>query len=111
MTRGPEAPAPSTTGFSTVCGVTVGGRDYRYRCTVEGVAAGKTGDTVLHFPDNTVTITWLAAGRATARFEGMVPQDIAVSTVNGVTRFTFEDKLYFYASDRATAAAQLKTLR
>jgi hypothetical protein len=34
-----------------------------------------------------------------------------VSTVDGVTRFTFEDKVYFYASDRATAAAQLKTLR
>jgi heat shock protein HslJ len=111
VARGPEAPAPSATGFSTVCGVTVGGRDHRYRCTVEGVATGQPGDTVLHFPDNTVTITWLAGGRATARFEGMVPKPITVSTVSGVTTFPFEDKTYFYASDRATAAAQLKTRR
>jgi hypothetical protein len=108
---GPEPPAPSATGFSTVCGVTVGGRDFRYRCTVEGVAPGQTGDTVLHFPDNTVTLTWLPGGRATATFEGMVPKAVAVSTVKGVTTFPFEDRVYFYASDRATAAAQLKTLR
>jgi hypothetical protein len=109
--RGREAPTPSPTGFSTVCGVKIEGREYRYRCTVEGVAAGQAGDTVLHFPDNTVTITWLAGGRATATFEGMVPKDVAVSTVDGVTTFAFEGKVYFYASDRATAAAQLKTLR
>jgi hypothetical protein len=40
---GPSAPAPSKTGFSTVCGVTVGGQEYRYKCTVEGVAVGKGG--------------------------------------------------------------------
>jgi hypothetical protein len=108
---GPTAPAPSATGFSTVCGVKVGGREYRYRCTVEGAAAGPTGTAVLHFPDNTVTITWLAGGRATATFAGMVPKNISVSTVGGVTTFRFEDKVYFYASDRATAAAQLDALR
>jgi len=109
--REPVAPPPSPTGFSTVCGVTVGGRDYRYRCTVEGVAAGQPGSTILHFPDNTVTITWLTGGGATATFAGMVPRNIAVSTSDGVTRFPFDDKTYFYGSDRATAAAQLKTLR
>ena len=48
---------------------------YRYRCTVEGVAAGGSGSTVLHFPDNTVTIGWLGGGNATARFAGNGPED------------------------------------
>jgi heat shock protein HslJ len=108
---GPSAPAPSKTGFSTVCGVTVGGQEYRYKCTVEGAAAGTSGQTVLHFPDNTVTLRWLRGGKATATFEGMVPKDVAFSTANGVTRFPYEDKVYFFASDRAVAADQLKTLR
>ena len=108
---GPEAPAPSKTGFSTVCGVTVGGKEYRYKCTVEGVAPGASGTTVLHFPDNDVTFTWSGGGKATATFAGMNPQAITFSTADGVTRFTFEDKVYFFASDRNVAAAQLKTLR
>lgn len=106
----PAAPPPSAAGFSTVCGVTVDGRDYRYRCTVEGAAPGRTGQTTLHFPDNSVTLTWKAAGAATATFAGMAPRAITVSTDGGVTRFPFDDKVYFYASDRATAAAQLKAL-
>ncbi len=108
---GPAAPAPSETGFATVCGVTAQGQEYRYRCTVEGAAPGVSGTTDLHFPDNAVTITWLADGKATATFLGMVPQPITVTTADGVTRFPFEDKVYFYASDPAVAAAQLKTLR
>jgi heat shock protein HslJ len=108
---GPSAPPPSESGFSTVCGVTVGGQEYRYTCTVEGVAAGTSGETVLHFPDNTVTLQWLGGGTATATFSGMVPKDITFSTADGATRFTFEGKVYFFASDRSVAAAQLKTLR
>jgi hypothetical protein len=101
---------PTGTGFSTVCGVTAGGRDYRFRCTVEGVAPGRTGQTTLHFPDNSVTLAWKAADAATATFAGMVPRAVTVSTVGGVTRFPFDDKVYFYASDRATADTQLKAL-
>jgi hypothetical protein len=41
----------------------------------------------------------------------MVPKDITFSTAEGVTRFPFEDKVYFFASDRAKAAAELMTLR
>ena len=108
---GTSAPAPSKTGFSTVCGLTVGGQEYRYKCTVEGVAAGAPGETVLHYPDNTVTLRWLGGGKATATFAGMVPKDITFSTADGVTRFPFEDKVYFFASDRSVAAAQLRTLR
>jgi len=108
---GPSAPPPSETGFSTVCGVSVGGQDYRYRCTVEGVAPGESGTTVLYLPDNTVTIDWLGGGKATATFAGMVPLGITATTTEGVTRFPFEDKVYFYASDPAGAAAQLASLR
>jgi heat shock protein HslJ len=109
--RGPSAPAPSQTGFPTVCGVSVSGKEYRYRCTVEGAAPGASGKTVLHFPDNAVTIAWLGSGKATATFAGMNPQGITVSTSGGVTTFAFENKVYFYASDRSVAAAQLKALR
>jgi hypothetical protein len=48
----PKAPAPSATGFHTVCGVTVDGKPYRYKCTVEGAGPGGPGETTLHFPDN-----------------------------------------------------------
>jgi hypothetical protein len=70
-----------------------------------------TAETVLHFPDNTVTLRWLAGDKATATFAGTVPKAITFTTVDGVTRFRLDDKLYFLASDRAAAAAQLRTLR
>jgi len=107
---GLAAPAPSKTGFATVCGVTVNGKEYRYRCTVEGAAPGAAGTTVLHFPDNTVTLAWLGGNKATATFAGMVPKAITFSSAAGSTRFSFEDKVYFFVSDRAAAAAALKTL-
>jgi heat shock protein HslJ len=109
--RGPKAPAPSKTGFATVCGVTVAGKDYRYRCTVEGVDPGASGQTVLHFPDNTVTLTWRGATNAMATFEGMVPMAVTVATAGGATKFVFEDKVYFWVSDRRAAAEQIKTLK
>jgi hypothetical protein len=107
----PAAPAPTAAGFSTVCGVSVDGKEYRYKCTVEGAAPGASGKTTLHFPDNSVTLEWHGSGKASATFEGMNPQDVSVTTAEGVTRFTFEDKPYFYVSDRAAAAAALKTLQ
>ena len=108
--KGPEAPAPSASGFSTVCGVTVDGKEYRYRCTVEGVEPGASGQTTLHFPDNAVTLEWRGEGRAAATFEGMNPRDVGVTTADGVTRFEFDGKPYFYVSDREAAAAALKEL-
>jgi heat shock protein HslJ len=107
----PKAPEPSKAGFATVCGVTVAGKDYRYKCTLEGVDPGASGQTVLHFPDNVVTLTWRSATSATATFEGMVPMAVTVSTTGGVTKFVFEDKVYFWVTDRRAAAEQLKTLK
>ncbi|MEZ5285378.1 MAG: hypothetical protein R2712_11350 [Vicinamibacterales bacterium] len=101
---GLEAPAPSATGYATVCGVTVEGKEYRYRCTVEGDAPGSTGTTALHFPDNDVTIAWHGGGKATATFAGMVPMDITIATEDGVTRFPFEDKVLLRPTARRAAA-------
>jgi hypothetical protein len=107
---GPAAPDPSATGFATVCGVSVDGQEYRYRCTVEGVDPGASGQTKLLFPDNAVTREWRGEGRAAATFEGMNPRDVTVTTAESVTRFMFDGKPYFYVSDREAAAAALKEL-
>jgi hypothetical protein len=107
----PKAPAPSATGFSTVCGVTVDGKPYRYKCTVEGAAPGGPGETTLHFPDNTVTLKWLGAKKASATFAGMNPQDVDVTTTEGTTQFLFEGKPYFWVSDRRAAELELQALR
>jgi len=106
----PTAPAPSKTGFATVCGVTQDAKKYRFRCTVEGVTTGAPGETVLHFPDNTVKLKWLGADKASATFEGMYPQDVSYTTTEGITRFTFEDRPYFYVSDRNLATQEIKKL-
>ncbi len=108
--KGPAAPLPSTSGFSTVCGVSVDGQEYRYRCTVEGADPGASGQTKLLFPDNAVTLEWRGEGRAAVSFEGMNPRDMTVTTAGGVTRFTFDEKPYFYVSDREAAADALKKL-
>ena len=94
-----------------MCGVTVAGKDYRYRCTVEGVDPGASGQTALHFPDNVVTLTWRSATSATATFEGMVPIAVTVSTTGGITKFAFEDRVYFWVSDRRAAADEVKALK
>ena len=107
----PAAPAPTATGFATVCGVTADNKPYRYKCTVEGAAPGGPGSTILHFPDNKVTLTWQGASRASALFEGMVPKDVTVTTTEGMTSFTFDGKPYFYVSDRAKAPLELKSLK
>ena len=107
----PKAPAPTATGFHTVCGVTVDGKPYRYKCTVEGAGPGGPGETTLHFPDNTVTLKWLAANKASATFAGMHPQDVDVTTAEGTTQFLFEGKPYFWVSDRRAAELELQALR
>jgi hypothetical protein len=107
----PKAPAPTATGFHTVCGVTVDGKPYRYKCTVEGGGPGGPGETTLHFPDNTVTLKWLGANRASATFAGMEPSDVDVTTTEGMTQFIFEGKPYFWVSDRRAAELELQSLR
>ena len=66
---------------------------------------------MLHFPDNLVTLAWRSATSAMATFEGMVPMAVTVSTTGGITKFAFEDKVYFWVSDRRAAAEQVKALK
>lgn len=110
-TNRPATPEPSLPGFATVCGVVQGGKANRFRCTVEGVAPGTVGGTtILHLPENTVTLAWRAANRASVTFAGRNTQDVAVTTAAGRTTFMYDAKPYFWISDGAVAAAELKTL-
>ena len=62
-----SAPAPgggSGGRFATVCGATVEGKLYRYKCTVEGAAPGGPGKTVVRYPDQNITLNWRGPMRA-----------------------------------------------
>ena len=98
-----SAPAPgggSGGRFATVCGATVEGKLYRYKCTVEGAAPGGPGKTVVRYPDQNITLNWRGPRRASVIFEGMKPQSVRPSTSEGTTQFISEGKTYFYVSDR-----------
>jgi hypothetical protein len=106
-----SAPTPGPSGFATVCGVTVEGRPYRYRCTVEGAAPGGRGRTVLRYPDQTITLNWRDGRRVNVTFEGMKPQPLTYNTAEGATQFMFEGKTYFYISDRDMARMEVGNFR
>ena len=44
-------------------------------------------------------------------FEGMKPQQTTYNTSEGSTQFVFEDKTYFYISDRHAAKMEVRDLR
>ena len=106
-----SAPAPAPGGFATVCGVTVEGKLYRYKCTVEGAAPGGPGKTVVRYPDQNITLNWRGPRRASVIFEGMKPQSVRPSTSEGTTQFVFEDKTYFYVSDPGAARMEVRNFR
>ncbi|MDG4594853.1 MAG: hypothetical protein P9F75_04040 [Candidatus Contendobacter sp.] len=106
-----SAPVPGRGGFATVCGVIVDGKTYRYQCTVEGAAPGGPGKTVLHYPDQKITLTWRGKSRGSVTFEGMKPQPVTFSTAEGNTQFIFEGKTYFYVSDRGAARWEVRNFR
>ena len=97
--------------FDTVCGVTVDSKTYRYKCLVEGAMPGGSGKTVLHYPDQTITLNWRGRGRGSVTFEGMKAQPATFSTSEGNTQFVFEDKTYFYVSDPAAAEMEVQNFR
>ena len=94
-----------------MCGATVEGKLYRYKCTVEGAAPGGPGKTVVRYPDQNITLNWRGPRRASVIFEGMKPQSVRSSTSEGTTQFVFEDKTYFYVSDRAAARMEVQNFR
>ena len=103
-----SAPAPKRGGFATVCGAIVDGKTYRYKCTVEGAAPGGPGKTVIHYPDQKITLIWRGPKRGSVIFEGMKPQPVTFNTSEGNTQFIFEGKTYFYVSDRGAAEMEVK---
>ncbi|MCB1825813.1 MAG: hypothetical protein KDJ54_15005 [Candidatus Competibacteraceae bacterium] len=107
----PPSPGASGGRFATVCGVTVDGKLYRYRCKVEGAAPGGRGRTILHYPDQTITLNWHGGRRVSVIFEGMKPQQTTYNTSEGSTQFVFEDKTYFYISDRHAAKMEVRDFR
>lgn len=107
---GVPAPGFSEHGsrFDTVCGVTVGSKTYRYKCLVEGAAPGGSGKTVVHYPDQKITLQWQSAKRGKVIFEGMKPQPVTFTTSEGSTQFIYEGKPYFYVSDPGAAEWEIK---
>jgi len=109
-----SAPAPgggSGGRFATVCGATVEGKPYRYKCTVSGAAPGGPGKTVINYPDQKITLNWRGPRRGSVIFEGMKPQPVRFSTTEGTTQFIFEGKTYFYVSDRGAAEMEVRNFR
>ena len=97
--------------FATVCGAIVDGKPYRYKCKVNGAAPGGPGKTVLHYPDQKITLHWRHGNRIGLEFEGMKVMPATFNTVEGETQFMFEGKTYFYVSDPGMAAMEVKHFR
>lgn len=108
--RAAEAPAGQAgTGFETVCGVIVGGKPSRYKCKIEDHYEGtRKTQSVLYFPDQTLTMVWMPGRVVELRFEGMVPKTTSYATAEGETNFVFEDKTYFYISDPNMARSEVE---
>jgi len=105
---GPAQPTASAGGspdsFDTICGVIVGGKNYRYRCgATDFYSGGHKVRTELRYPDQTIQLTWRPGNSVGLQFEGMVPMEARYATSEGETNFVFEDKTYFYYSDKGMA--------
>lgn len=118
VTFGPQGTAHagsahgSTDSFETVCGVIVNRQNYRYRCQVtDHYSGGKKTGTTLRMPDQTIELTWKPGNRVGLQFEGMVPQEARYSTSEGETNWVFEDKTYFYISNKDMARMEVRDLR
>jgi uncharacterized protein YneR len=98
--------------FDTICGVIVGGRNYRYRCGATDLySGGQKVRTELRYPDQTIQLTWRPGNRVGLQFEGMVPKEARYATSEGETNFVFEDKTYFYYSDKGMAQMEWRNFR
>ncbi len=98
--------------FNSVCGVMVNGENYRYRCKVEDIySGGNRTRTILHYPDQKIELTWESGGRVGLQFEGMVPKEARYSTSEGETNFRFEDKTYYYYSNKDLALREYDSFR
>ena len=98
--------------FDTVCGVVTGGQVYRYRCQAKDYYSGRHRvATDLRFPDNFLRMVWKGGNRVALMFEGMATQYSTFNVNNGETTIPFEDKTYFFLSDRHAAREALQNYR
>ena len=98
--------------FDTVCGVIVNGETYRYRCkAVDFYSGGQKAKTALHYPDQTIRLVWKSGNEVVLHFEGMTPQHARYSSSEGETDFFFEDKTYFYISNKDAARMEVQHFR
>jgi len=104
--------ASSTDSFDTVCGVIVNGQTYRYRCNVaDHYAGGQKVRTTLRMPDQTIELTWKRGNRVGLQCEGMVAMEARYARAEGETNWVFEEKTYFYISNKDMARMELRDLR
>jgi hypothetical protein len=105
-----QAPQGETgKGFETVCGVFIGRKDHRYRCTVEdNYQDGRKTSTTLRFPDQTLKMIWKPGKQVELLFEGMVPKIVRYASSEGETNFVFEGKTYYYFSDKGRARYEVE---
>jgi len=109
----PQAgPGGAPDSFDTICGVIVSGKNYRYRCgATDFYSGGQKVGTELRYPDQTIQLKWRPGNRVRLQFEGMVPAEARYSTTEGETNFVFEDKTYFYYSDKSLARSEWQNFR
>jgi hypothetical protein len=90
----------------------VGGKNYRYRCgATDFYSGGRKVRTELRYPDQTIQLTWRPGNQVGLQFEGMVPKEARYSTSEGETNWVFEDKTYFYYSDKSLARMEWQNFR
>ena len=117
VTFGGGAPSGASAGgntdsFDTVCGAIVNGQTYRYRCEVtDHYSGGQKTHTTLRMPDQTIELTWHSGDRVGLQFEGMVPQEARYASSEGETNWAYQDKTYFYISNKERAQFDLRDLR
>ena len=98
--------------FETICGVIVNGQNYSYKCkAVDFYSGSKKIRTALHYPDQVIRLTWKSGNRVVLHFDGMNPMDATYSTSEGETNWMFEDKTYYYFSDKERARHEVQNLR
>jgi hypothetical protein len=98
--------------FETVCGVMAGGQDHSYRCeVVDHYKDGTKTSTTLRFPDQTLKMVWKPGKHVELHFEGMAAKTVRYSNAEGEVDFVFEDKTYYYYSDKGRARHEVEHLR
>ncbi len=98
--------------FETVCGVIVDGETSRYKCRAVDFYIGKEKvKTALHYPDQLIRLEWQDGENVTLHFAGMNAMPATYSTSEGETDFYFENKTYFYISDKKAAEQEVKNFK